>query len=115
MTDYQAELDETRANNRNLFGALGDTGKGFNAMHSGAIRDGALNIKTKELESLAIAIAVRCEGCIVQHTKACLKAGATRDEIVETIGVAVMMGGGPSTVYGGKALECYDQFAKAAE
>lgn len=112
MIDYQAELDETRANNRNLFGALGDTGKGFNAMHSGAIKDGALDIKTKELESLAIAIAVRCEGCIVQHTK---KAGATRDEIVETIGVAVMMGGGPSTVYGGKALECYDQFAKAAE
>ena len=115
MTDYQAEFDETRANNRNLFGALGDTGKGFNAMHSGAIRDGALNIKTKELESLAIAIAVRCEGCIVQHTKACLKAGATRDEIVETIGVAVMMGGGPSTVYGGKALERHDQFTKAAE
>lgn len=49
MTDYQAELDETRANNRNLFGALGDTGKGFNAMHSGAIKDGALDIKTKEL------------------------------------------------------------------
>ena len=49
MTDYQAELDETRANNRKLFGALGDTGKGFNAMQSGAIKDGALDIKTKEL------------------------------------------------------------------
>ncbi len=113
MTDYQEKLNEARANNRNLFGALGETGKGFNAMHDAAVKDGALDLKTKELE--AIAIAMRCEGCIVQHAKACLKAGVTRDELVETIGIAVMMGGGPATVYGGKALDCYDQFVQASK
>lgn len=92
MTDYQEKLNEARANNRNLFGALGETGKGFNAMHDAAVKNGALDLKTKELEAIAIAIAMRCEGCIVQHAKACLKAGVTRDELVETIGVAVMMG-----------------------
>jgi AhpD family alkylhydroperoxidase len=111
MTDYQEKLNEARANNRNLFGALGETGKGFNAMHDAAVKDGALDLKTKELE----AIAMRCEGCIVQHAKACLKAGVTRDELVETIGIAVMMGGGPATVYGGKALDCYDQFVQASK
>lgn len=109
MTDYHAKLDEARENNRNLFGAIGKAGKGFSALHDAAIKDGALNVKTKELESIAIAIAVRCEGCIVQHTKACIKAGVTRDEFAETIGVAIMMGGGHATVYGGKALACYDQ------
>ena len=89
MTDYQEKLNEARANNRNLFGALGETGKGFNAMHDAAVKDGALDLKTKELEAIAIAIAMRCEGCIVQHAKACLKAGVTRDELVETIGIAV--------------------------
>ena len=115
MTDYQEKLNEARANNRNLFGALGETGKGFNAMHDAAVKDGALDLKTKELEAIAIAIAMRCEGCIVQHAKACLKAGVTRDELVETIGIAVMMGGGPATVYGGKALDCYDQFVQVSK
>lgn len=50
MTDYQEKLNEARANNRNLFGALGETGKGFNAMHDAAVKDGALDLKTKELE-----------------------------------------------------------------
>ena len=115
VTDYQEKLNEARANNRNLFGALSETGKGFNAMHDAAVKDGALDLKTKELEAIAIAIAMRCEGCIVQHAKAYLKAGVTRDELVETIGIAVMMGGGPATVYGGKALDCYDQFVQASK
>lgn len=46
MTDYQEKLNEARANNRNLFGALGETGKGFNAMHDAAVKDGALDLKS---------------------------------------------------------------------
>jgi alkylhydroperoxidase/carboxymuconolactone decarboxylase family protein YurZ len=42
------------------------------------------------------------------------RAGASREEIVEVIGVAVMMGGGPSVVYGCQALEAVDQFEGAA-
>lgn len=41
-------------------------------------------------------------------------AGACREEIVETIGVAVLMGGGPSVVYGTEALRAFDQFAELA-
>ena len=40
-----------------------------------------------------------------------IEAGASREEVVETITVAVEMGGGPSTVYGAKALAAYDEFA----
>ena len=53
---------------------------------------------------LAIAIAQRCEGCVVYHTKQSLRKGAVRDEILDTIAVAIEMGGGPATVFGADAL-----------
>jgi len=59
----------------------------------------------KELISLGISITIRCEGCIACHVQAALQAGATKEEIIETIGVAVVMGGGPSLVYGEKAYK----------
>ena len=69
-----------------------------------------MSSKTKELISLGIAITVRCEGCISYHVHDALKAGATAEEIVETIGVAILMGGGPAMVYGCEALEALEQF-----
>lgn len=57
---------------------------------------------------------MRCDGCIASHAKAVLKAGATREEVAEMIGVAIFMGGGPSTVYGAEAMQAYDQFADKA-
>ncbi len=77
-----------------------------------ATRGGALDARVKELMAVAISISVRCEGCIAYHTRAAHKNGATREEILETIAVAVEMGGGPSAVYGAEALAAYDQFAR---
>lgn len=96
-------------------GALGEAapevmGAFGSLMATTAGTDGALSVKVKELISLAIAITVRCDGCIAHHVNAVIKAGATREELVETIGVAQLMGGGPSTVYGIEALQAYDQF-----
>ncbi len=79
-------------------------------LHKAAGSDGALDAKTKELMALAIGIAVRCDGCIAFHVHDALEAGATEDEIVDTIGVAIMMGGGPAVVYGSAALEALKQF-----
>jgi len=78
-------------------------------MHKAATEDSALSFKQKELISLGISITSRCEGCIASHVKGALKAGANKDEIVETIGVAVVMGGGPSIVYGNKAYEAMQE------
>ena len=75
-------------------------------------RTGPLGHKTKELIALAIAIATRCEGCIVFHARACLRLGVTREELLEMIGVAVEMGGGPFSVYGATALACFDRMAE---
>ncbi|WP_372767657.1 carboxymuconolactone decarboxylase family protein [Lutibacter sp.] len=84
--------------------------KGFNELHNAVISKGALTVKTKELIALGIAITVRCDGCIDYHVKNSLNAGASSLEIMETIGVAILMGGGPALIYGCDALEALNQF-----
>ncbi len=73
--------------------------------------DGALDVKTKELLSLSIGVALRCEDCILWHLDAALEAGASEDEIVETLAVAVVMGGGPALMYATEAHEALRAFA----
>ena len=89
----------------------GDAMAAFRGLVKAAGVDGALDHKAKELIALAISVAVRCEGCIVFHSRACLRLGVTRAEILDMLGVAVEMGGGPSAVYGAQALACYDEMA----
>lgn len=99
---------------RTLMGQLGKevpaTMGAFSQLHKAGASDGALSAKHKELIALGIAIAVHCDGCIAFHVHDALAAGATRAEIAETIGVAVLMGGGPSVMYGCEALEALTQF-----
>jgi len=64
----------------------------------------AVDNKTKELMSLAVAVAVRCDHCILWHTDGALDAGATHEEVVDALKVAVVMGGGPAMTY---AVEAY--------
>lgn len=82
--------------------------EGFHAVAEAATRENALDPKTKELIALAIGISVRCDGCLAFHAKAAAAEGATREEVLETIGVAIYMGGGPSVIYGSEALEAFD-------
>jgi AhpD family alkylhydroperoxidase len=89
--------------------AAPDVASAFSGLAKAAIGEAALDSKTKELIALAIGIAGRCDGCIGFHTEAAIKHGASRDEVVETIGVATYMGGGPSYVYGAQALLAFDQ------
>jgi AhpD family alkylhydroperoxidase len=74
---------------------------------------GALDAKTKQLIALAIGIAARCNGCIAYHVHDAVRAGATRQEILEALGIAIMMGGGPAVVYACNALEALDQFTSS--
>ena len=83
---------------------------GFARLHKKAVADGALSRKVKEMMALAISIAVGCEGCIAYHTHDSVEAGASREELLETIGIGVMMAGGPGTIYAVHALDAVDQF-----
>ncbi|OJX47153.1 MAG: alkylhydroperoxidase [Chloroflexi bacterium 44-23] len=83
---------------------------GFARLHKKSVEVGILDAKTKELMALAISVAVHCEGCIAYHTHDAIQAGATRPELLETIGVAILMGGGPASIYAAHAMDAIDQF-----
>jgi AhpD family alkylhydroperoxidase len=87
-----------------------NTMKAFGALSMAATTSNAIDTKTKELMALAIGIAVHCDGCVAYHTKMAHQHGATREEVVETVALAIYMGGGPAAVYGADALRAYDQF-----
>lgn len=87
-----------------------DTMAAFGSLHKAATQDGQLSKKTKELIALGISITSRCDGCIAFHVHDALKAGATDKELIETIEVAILMGGGPAMIYGCEALTALRQF-----
>lgn len=110
----QAIMDQLNRRRAQIRDALPDVMKGFAAMAQAAQKDGVISHKMKELITLGIAIAVRCDYCIVAHVASCLKAGATHEEILEICGVAITMGGGPSYTYTAFVLEALDAFEAKA-
>jgi AhpD family alkylhydroperoxidase len=114
QTDWPSWTKELGAELRNLRGGGADeVMKAFSAIAQAATAPKALDAKTKELIALAISIAVRCDDCIAFHTKAAVDRGATRDEVLETLGMAIYMGAGPSAMYASHALGAFTQFAAA--
>lgn len=109
--DWKSDLAETTAALAKFRTLEPEAAKGFTAMHRGSMYEGVLSVKQKELIALAIGISTRCSDCIGFHVRSAIKAGATREEVAETISVAVMMGGGPAYMYGAKAIEAYDQLS----
>jgi len=113
--DFPQLAKDLTASMREVRKGIPDTMKGFADLAKAATAEGALSTRQKELMATAIGIAIRCDGCIAFHVKAALRAGATREEMLETIGMAVYMGGGPSSVYGSLALKAFDQFQEQME
>ena len=71
----------------------------FMELSKAALKPGELDVKTKELIAAAVGLAVRCDYCIVHHVYEAFKAGATRQELIETACVTNLMGGGPAVTY----------------
>jgi AhpD family alkylhydroperoxidase len=90
-----------------------DTMQGFGAMAKNSLQDGALTELQKELISLAIAVSQRCDACIGFHIKALIRLGATRPQIMETLGVCTYMGGGPALMYAAEAVRAYEEMLAA--
>ncbi|EHL29490.1 carboxymuconolactone decarboxylase family protein [Legionella drancourtii] len=85
---------------------------GFSALAQAATKEGVLDKKTKELIAMALAVANHCPGCIGFHSQALVKLHASREELLETLGMAVYMGGGPSLMYAAEALEAFEEFSQ---
>ncbi len=112
--DHQGVLDTLNPQHRELRRAIPDVYRGFGELAKAAMAPGALPTATKELIALTIGIVHGCDGCIASHARAAVRAGATREEAAEAIGVAIMMNGGPATIYGARAYTAFCEFSDAA-
>ncbi len=110
--DVQNEL---RAPAIRLRRAIPDVLAGYASLHQAALAEGALSASTKELIALAIAVTRECDGCVAAHARGAAKHGATEAEVAEAMGVAILMNGGPATVWGPRALSAFLEYAEPAE
>jgi AhpD family alkylhydroperoxidase len=114
MGHYHDVVNDLREPTKELRTAIPGVFAGFGQLHDAAFAEGALSTKTKELIALTIAVIKQCDGCIALHARAAARHGAGADEVAEALGVAVLMDGGPATVYGPRALAAYHEFADPA-
>jgi AhpD family alkylhydroperoxidase len=102
--EYMQELTTT-------IGEIGRTSpdivRGYRMLSDAGQKTNKLDAKTRELIALAVAVTVRCDGCITTHTSAAIKNGATKDEIVEALGVAITVNAGAALVYSSRVLDAF--------
>lgn len=108
-------LAELSPLHRELRRAIPDVYKGFSELHKAAFTAGELDVKTKELIAMAIGVVEGCDGCIASHAQGAARAGASRQEAAEAIGVTFLMKGGPATIYGPRAYDAFCGFADDTE
>lgn len=117
MSNGKEVLDELRGPALRLREHIPEVWSAYARLHTATMGDGRLDVKTKELVALAIGVTRQCDGCIASHARGAARAGAAPEEVAEMLGVAVMMNGGPGTVYGPRAFDAFMEFhqGKAAD
>ena len=111
MAHFHDVANELREPTRDLRKAIPDTWAGFASLHASAMAEGALPTHVKELMALVVGVVEHCDGCVAYHARGAAAAGATEDEVVEALGVALLMGGGPASVWAPRALSAYREYA----
>ncbi|MGQ0824502.1 MAG: carboxymuconolactone decarboxylase family protein [Actinomycetota bacterium] len=113
MTSSQDVLAELRTPQASLRNAIPDVWGAFVGLHGKAVADGAVPARLKEAAALAISAVKHCDGCIAHHARAAVRAGATREEAAEMLGLALLMDGGPATAYAPRAWQAFLEFSAA--
>ncbi len=111
MSTARETQDELKVPGRRLRAAIPEVYAGYAALHGAAMGDGALPARVKELIALAIAVTRECDGCVVAHARSAVRQGVTAAEVAEAMGVAILMNGGPGTVWGPRAYAAFEEFA----
>jgi AhpD family alkylhydroperoxidase len=112
MLDWNTYRQQVLAGVGGLAKLSPDTVRGYGTMGTAGQKTGHLDAKTRELIAAAVAITLRCDGCITVHTDAARKLGATPEELAEALGVAISVNAGAALVYSTRAM---DAFAASGE
>jgi AhpD family alkylhydroperoxidase len=112
MGHYHEVRSDLAGPARDLRSRIPDVLSGFASLHGAAMKDGAISESMKEIIALALSVAHGCDGCIAAHARGAARKGATPEEVAEGLGVAILMLGGPGTVYGPRAWQAYLEFSE---
>lgn len=107
-TNAETYYSQSREHKLKVKGSAPTVASGFGGFYQSMMKQGELSVREKELVALGIGLAMRCEGCIYAHVRGAMRAGATRGQIVDAAGVAVMMQGGPTYTYLPKLIDALD-------
>jgi AhpD family alkylhydroperoxidase len=102
--EYQKQLTTTIGD---LARTSPDIARGYRTLSEAGAKSGHLDAKTRELIAIAVAVTLRCDGCITTHTDAAAKQGATKEEVVEALGVAITVNAGAALVYSARTLDAF--------
>lgn len=105
MLDWNAYHDQIKTTLGQLGRMSPDTIRGYRTLSEAGKKTDHLDDRTRELIALAVAVSMRCDGCIVTHSEAALQHGATREEIVEALGVAISVNAGAALIFSTRVLD----------
>ncbi|GGW33547.1 carboxymuconolactone decarboxylase family protein [Arenibacter certesii] len=94
MSNQVKEFNEYRSKmNEKILGDNNKLLKRIFNLDTNAYAAGALDVKTKELLGLVASAVLRCDDCVKYHLESSHKEGATKEEVMETLGIATLVGG----------------------
>lgn len=114
MGKYKEILKSLNAGTAGVRSQIPGVYEGFGNMYRAVYSDGELSAKVKELMAVGIAVREGCDGCIASHVRSAVRKGANAQEMAETIGVAIQMGGGPASIYASHAWDAFQEFSDGA-
>jgi AhpD family alkylhydroperoxidase len=114
MLDWESYRKQLLATIQQIGQTAPDVVRGYRTIADGAAKVGKLDPKVRELISLAVAVTARCDGCIVTHVEAAVRNGATREEVIEALGVAITVNAGAALVYSARTLDAFTARTQAA-
>lgn len=113
MQDWSAYRGQLMATLGKIGGISPDLLKAHDDLASAKPKQPQLDDKTRELIALAVAVTTRCDGCLAVHAQAARKAGASQEELVEALSVAIALNTGAALVYSARAFDAFSQSAGA--
>lgn len=107
MLDWNDYQKQVLSNVARIGRANPEIVKGYRGLSDAGSKTNLLDPKIRELIALAVAVTRQCDGCITIHTDAAIKHGATREEIIEALGVAVAVNAGAALVYSSRVMDAF--------
>jgi AhpD family alkylhydroperoxidase len=114
MMDWNAYRQQVVAGVGGIAKLSPDVVKGYATLTGAGEKTGHLDAKTRELIALAVAVSLRCDGCITVHTEAARKLGASKGEIAEALGTAIAVNAGAALVYSTRVMDAFDAAVETA-